>query len=94
MSLKIKESNGEFKLEGVINSNTQKQFKDHLDFLLAYSKSVTINIDAVTAINRNGLKIIEDLFKEAKLNNKAFCVVGYGCKDIYQSINPLTAKAA
>ncbi|PWH82005.1 hypothetical protein DIS18_12115 [Algibacter marinivivus] len=87
MALRIKENNGTFLVEGTINNTTVKQFKNHLEFLLAYSKSLTINIDKVTAIDKNGLKVIEDLFEAAEFYNKAFSVIGYGCKDIYESIN-------
>lgn len=87
MSLRIKENNGTILVEGFINSNTVNQFKEHLEFLLAYNKSVTINIDKVTAINKNGLKVIEDLFRDAKIKNKGFHIVGYGCKEIYDSID-------
>lgn len=87
MTLKIKENNNAFFLEGVINATTTKQFKKHLEFLLTYKKTVTINIEKVTAIDKNGLKAIEDIFYLAEINNKTFSIVGYGCKDIYESVN-------
>jgi anti-anti-sigma regulatory factor len=83
MSLIIKESNGITILEGIINSASEKDLKERLEFLLTYTSSVIINIDKVTSISRNGLKVIENLFSQAKQNNKVFCVVGYGCNDIY-----------
>lgn len=89
MSLTIKENNGIFLLEGIIDSTTLKKLHNHLEFLLAYTKSVTINIDKVTAINKSGLEIIENLFRRAELNNKEFYVIGYGCKAIYESKNLL-----
>ncbi|MFV9551235.1 STAS domain-containing protein [Algibacter sp. PT7-4] len=94
MSLTIKEDHGTFLLEGVINTTTLKQFKERLEFLLAYTNAVTINIDKVTSINKEGLKAIEDLFYTAKLNNKTFCVIGYGCKDIYEFIDLSGLEAA
>lgn len=87
MALTIKENNGTFLVEGSINATTVKQFKNHLEFLLAYTKSLTINIEKVTAIDKNGLKIIEHIFHKAEFYNKVFTVVGYGCKDIYESID-------
>lgn len=94
MSLKMKQSNGVTFLEGAINSETEKQFRKHLEFLLTYTNAVTINIDKTSFISRNGLKVIEDLFSLAKQTNKKFSVVGYGCKDIYDSINFSEQKAA
>ena len=86
MALTIKENKGVFLVEGEVNITTVKQFKNQLEFLLACTKSLTINIDKVTAINKSGFKVIEDLFHAAEFFNKEFSVIGYGCKDIYESI--------
>jgi len=91
MSLKINESNGTYLVEGIINIRTIEKFKNQLEFLLTFNKSVVINIDKVTAIDKHGLKIIEELFQTAKLNNKSFTVIGYGCKDIYESMDLIVA---
>lgn len=87
MALTIKENNGTFLVEGTINNTTVKQFKNHLEFLLLYKKSLTIDINGVTAIDKNGLKAIEALFLTALIYNKKFDVIGYGCKDIYESMD-------
>ncbi|GAA4884870.1 hypothetical protein GCM10023311_04230 [Flaviramulus aquimarinus] len=83
MALTIKENNGIFLVEGTINSTTVKQFKNHLEFLLLYSKALTINIDGVKAIDENGMKTLRALHTSALVYNKTFEVVGYGCKAIY-----------
>lgn len=86
MALTIKENNGTFLVEGTINATAVKQFKNHLAFLLLYTKALTIDINGVTAIHKNGLKAIEELFSIALICNKKFDVIGYGCKGIYDSI--------
>ncbi|SFD04514.1 STAS domain-containing protein [Algibacter pectinivorans] len=86
MSLNIKENNGVFLLEGIVNTATSKKFKDRLEFLLTYTKSVTINIEKVSAIDNHGLHVIQELFQIAKTKNKSFSVIGYGCKTIYQTV--------
>lgn len=83
MSLTIKENNGTFLVEGSINATTVKQFKNHLDFLLLYTTSLTINIDGVTAIDANGMNALRDLYKTALICSKPFEITGYGCKEIY-----------
>lgn len=87
MPLKIKEINGVFLLEGIINSTTLKKFKAHLEFLITYTKSVTINIENVSAIDKNGLQAIQELFKVAQAKKKSFTVIGYGCKSIYETLD-------
>ena len=94
MLLTIKENNGVILLEGAICSETVKKFKDHLEFLLVYKKSLTINIDRVTAINKAGLTVIEGLFNKAKISNKSFFIIGYGCKEIYEFVDLSAVDAA
>ncbi len=87
MDLVIKENNGVVLLEGSINNaTTVDKFKRHMGFLLLYKKTLTINISGVTAIGKNGLKVIENLFLAALYYNKKIDIIGYGCKDIYESM--------
>ena len=80
MALKIKDTNGTIFVEGNINTTTVKQFKNHLEFLLLYSKEVTVNIDNVLALDKNGIMAIKDLFSTALIYNKPFEIIGYGNK--------------
>ncbi|MEP1487428.1 MAG: STAS domain-containing protein [Algibacter sp.] len=86
MSLTIKENKGIFLVEGVINTTTIEQFKNHVEFLMVYTKSITLNIDKVTAIDRKGVKLLGELFQTAQFHKKEFSVVGYGCKEIYEAL--------
>lgn len=73
-------------VEGTINSKTVKQFKKHLEFLIIYSKALTINIEGVLSIDKDGMKAIEALHKMALTYKKPFTIIGYGCKEIYDDI--------
>ncbi|TWO32716.1 STAS domain-containing protein [Seonamhaeicola sediminis] len=84
MALKIKENNGTFFIEGSINASTVKQFKNHVEFLLLYTKGVTLNIDEVTEIDTNGMHALRDLYTVALIKNKSFYIIGNGCKEIFQ----------
>ena len=84
MALKIKENNGTFFIKGVINTSSVKQFKNHLEFLILYTKGLTINIDGVSYIDDNGMKVLRDLYTTAIISNKAFVIVGYGSKEVFQ----------
>ncbi len=84
MALKIKENNGIFFIEGFINGSTVKQFKSHLDFLILYTKGLTINIEGVKLIDANGMKAFRDLYTTALISKKHFSIIGYGCKEIFQ----------
>lgn len=84
MALKIKEQNGIFLVEGYINTSTVKQFKNHVAFLILYTKALTLDINAVKEIDTNGMQALRDLYTNAVINNKDFFVVGNGCKEIFQ----------
>lgn len=87
MALVIKESNGIVVMEGNINNTTVKQFKNHLEFLLLYRKALTVNINDIKNIDKQGLDAIKYLFAKALSFNKKFDVTGYGCKDIYVAMH-------
>lgn len=87
MALSIKQQDKTFLVEGIINASTVKQFKNHLEFLMLYTKSLTINIDGVKAIDRNGLIAIKSLYYTALSYNKKFEIIGYGSKDIYEDLD-------
>lgn len=91
MSLKIKENNTTFFIEGSINVSTATQFKNHVEFLILYKKELTINIDNVTAIDSSGMQVFRDLYKTALAKNKKFVIVGYGCKEIIQDFETIVA---
>jgi anti-anti-sigma regulatory factor len=84
MALKIKENNGTFFIQGRINTSTVRQFKNHMEFLMLYTRGLTINVESVKEIDRNGMQVFRDLYTTATENNKAFFVVGIGCKGIFQ----------
>lgn len=83
MALRIKENNGTFFIEGSINASTLKQFKNHMEFLILYTKGVTLNIEGVEEIDKNGMNALRDLYTASLVNNKPFYIVGTGCKEIF-----------
>lgn len=83
MALTIKENNGEFLLEGAINSSTAKDLKNHCEALLNAFGQLTINIEKITAIDTNGLAALRSLYNSALKYNQSFFITGTGCKEIY-----------
>ncbi|GAB1855952.1 hypothetical protein MHTCC0001_07870 [Flavobacteriaceae bacterium MHTCC 0001] len=83
MALKIKEKNGAFYIEGPINATTVKQFKAHVEFLILYTRGITLNIDGVNGIDVSGMNALVDLYNMALMSNKSFFVVGESCKEIF-----------
>ena len=86
MALIIKEKNGEFFVEGVINSTTATNFQFHFEYILKTSESTTINIEGITEIDANGMRAIKAIYFNALMENKPFYIVGNGCKEIYDEL--------
>lgn len=86
MTLTIKENNGTYQLEGALNVNTVKYFENHCEMLLKASGKLTIDIEKTSFIDTDGLQAIIALFNNAKTNQTNFCVIGTGCKDIYDEM--------
>ena len=83
MTLQILKKNEIFYLKGRLNNSTLKFFNSYFEYNLSRNKNVTINIDDVTEIDKNGLEAMRNFTKVAILKQKAFSIVGNGCKEIY-----------
>ena len=91
MALKFKQEDNAFVVEGTLNATTVKQFINHLEFLLLYTKGVTLYIDNVKSIDATGLKAIENLHEKALSYNKPLTILGYACKDNYGALTRMYA---
>ena len=84
MALQILENNGTFHLEGNLNATTSRSFIIHFEHLISRLKKVTVNIEKVKEIDRNGVTAFKILLANALRNNKLFSITGNGCEDIYK----------
>ncbi|WNW02512.1 hypothetical protein RRF68_03540 [Tenacibaculum sp. HL-MS23] len=89
MALQISQKNGNFFLNGKLNSTTSRFFIIYFEHNIEQLESVTINIDKVNEISRDGLEAISTLTAIALRNDKLFSVTGYGCKEIYDDFNQM-----
>lgn len=87
MALQITQKNGRFHLKGKLNNSTSKFFIVFFNFNIDKNKQVTINIDNLEEITKDGLKAINILMEIALKQNKIFSVIGIGCKEIYDHFN-------
>ncbi|PKH51544.1 hypothetical protein CXF68_13005 [Tenacibaculum sp. Bg11-29] len=89
MALQISQKKGNFYLNGKLNNTTSRFFIVYFEHNLQQCKDVTINIDNVKEISKEGLDAISTLTAIALKNDKLFSVTGYGCKDIYDHFNEI-----
>ena len=67
-----------------IFSHTFKNIFDKVDHL-------TINIEGLNSIDRDGVGAITKLHNKAISNNKKLTIIGLGCKELYQHIKTHSA---
>jgi len=89
MALRFKHEDKIFLVEGNINNTTIKQFKNHLEFLLLYCQSLTINLDRVKAIEDSGIQVLKDIYSASLACNKKFVVTGNNHKKIYDEFRSI-----
>ena len=71
-------------IEGAINAVTSKNFQSYLAEKINKYNEVTINIDKVNYIDSTGLSTLRYFYLSCLMKyNKAFYIVGNGCKEIY-----------
>ncbi|ARV10186.1 hypothetical protein BTO05_11265 [Winogradskyella sp. PC-19] len=93
MALTIKENNGAYQLEGVLNVNTANHFLTHCEILLNAFGKLTIDIEKTSLIDSDGMRAIKSLFANANTSQRKFYVIGTGCKDIYDDMRTTNTAA-
>lgn len=91
MALRFIHQGETFLVEGNINPNTLKQFKNHLEFLLLYCKSLTLNMDGVETIDRNGIQVLKELYAVSLSSNKKISIIGKRSEEIYKDFQSINA---
>ena len=86
MSLTILNKANVFYMSGSLNSQTADEFKNHLLFHLNKETEFTIDIDNVNEIDSYGLKIISELYNEARAAAIKFFITGVGCREVMEEL--------
>ncbi|MFL0353850.1 hypothetical protein [Xanthomarina sp. GH4-25] len=83
MNLTITHYNNFFKVTGILNRHSvgifQKEFQDVFEKL----QSVTISIEGLQSIDKDGVNALAKLHNESLTLNKQLSIIGFGCKDLY-----------
>ncbi|CAM1333076.1 hypothetical protein [Tenacibaculum aestuariivivum] len=89
MALQITRKKGKFYLKGKLNNSTANFFVTYFQYNIKKYKKLSVNIDGVKEITRDGLTAISTLISIALKKDKSFLVVGYGCKEIYDDFDQM-----
>ena len=93
MSLTIKEKQGVFIVEGVLNSANAHTFQDQCETLLNTNGELTIHIENVKEIDDYGIHVIQSIYQNAKQLNNHFMVIGHINENLYNRLRNFSAAA-
>ncbi|HAB27421.1 MULTISPECIES: hypothetical protein [Xanthomarina] len=83
MNLTITHYNNFFKVTGVLNKQSVGVFQQEFQDVFKKLQSVTISIEGLQSIDRDGVNALAKLHNESLALNKQLSIIGFGCKDLY-----------
>lgn len=92
MNLTITHYNAFFKLKGILDRNNMDVFYKAFKNIFERVNSLTISIEEIEWMDRDGVKAMSELHNEALLKNKKLSIIGLGCKDLYEHFKYQTAS--
>ncbi|MFD2551138.1 lipid asymmetry maintenance protein MlaB [Bizionia sediminis] len=90
MNLEITHTNNIYAVKGVLDKNSATVFKQQFESILTSQPGVTINIEGLKHIDKYGVTVLADMYKQSLAKNKTFAIVGFGCKDLYHHFKTST----
>ncbi len=83
MNLTITHYNNYFKVTGILNRQSVAFFQKEFENVFEKLQAVTISIEGLESIDREGVKALAKLHNESLASNKQLSIIGFGCKDLY-----------
>ena len=87
MVLEIKQQGNEYLVEGQLTKLTSRKFQDSFQKIFEATDKLIINIQGLTEIDREGVQVIAKLHNASLSKGKKLCIIGLGCKELYQEFN-------
>jgi len=83
MSLTITNYNNFYKVTGVLNRQSVGIFQEEFQDVFEKLTSVTISIEGLQSIDRDGVNALAKLHNESIALKKQLSIIGFGCKELY-----------
>ena len=91
MVLEISNCDNCYKIFGDLTKKNLSVFQHTFSNVYNNLDHVTINIEGLTSIDRDGVRAIAKLHNLALSNNKKLTIIGLGCKELYQHFKSIDA---
>lgn len=83
MELKITNCNNLFEMKGALTKSNLEVFQNEFKNIFEKVNALTIGIEGIEWMDRDGVNALAKLYKESIIKNKKLSIVGLGCKDLY-----------
>lgn len=83
MNLSITHYNSFFKVTGILNRQSVGIFQKEFQGIFERLQAVTISIEGLQGIDKDGVSALAKLHNESITQNKQLSIIGFGCKDLY-----------
>ena len=83
MAILVYDQENKFQVRGEINQSTSIVLKHYVESQFRKFSNVTMYIDSVSRIDKNGLAVLTSIYHNSIQEGKVFIITGEGCKDIY-----------
>jgi len=93
MDLKITNCNNFFKIKGSLNKNNLQEFKSEFENIFERVNSLTISVEGIETMDREGVEAIVELHNESVAKNKSMAIIGYGSEDLYDHLKSTQVAA-
>jgi len=93
MELQINNLTECYQIVGTLNKTNVKEFDTYFKDIVSNSKQITINIEALTSIDRVGVNALVKLYLKSLEQQKAFYITGFGSKDMHEHLRAVESAA-
>ena len=91
MVLEISNCDNCYNIKGNLIQKNLHAFQHTFRNIFEKVDHLTINIEGLNSIDRDGVSAITKLHNKAISNNKKLTIIGLGCKELYQHIKSHSA---
>lgn len=91
MVLEISNCDNCYKIKGHLTKENINVFQHTFKNIFSKADELTINIEGLDSIDRDGVSAITKLHNKAISNNKKLTIIGLGCKELLDHIKTYNA---
>jgi len=93
MGLQINNLTECYQIVGTLNQANIKEFDIYFKDVVSKSEQVTINIEALTSIDRAGVNALVKLYLKSLEQQTPFYITGFGAKDMHEHLRTVESAA-